>query len=305
MGARPVDRRLRRLFNRARLDENEVNILRGMLSDLPLTADQLHESQNVSETFPLEFYWNTDNLRLVAWVQDDATREMMQMVSSRPVPDHSLRYYTLGDRSVITDAAHTFGDAVLFTAILYGGVSMFMSLVPVLVNRRRGGAPVEGAAEALVRARAAGARPALVSNWDHASAGPAMLEQTRLADGLGYLWYAAGQFREGFDWCRALLDLDPDLVEEIERCRPLRRTAARRRRGRRQPAQARAPGCRRPRSERRCATDAPDRLPPGLSRCPWRGRARIGAARRDLLRWLRCAGRWSPSARASTCDRRR
>lgn len=47
--------------------------------------------------------------------------------------------------------------------------------------------PVEGAADALARARAAGARTALVSNWDHANAGPAMLERTRLADGLDHV----------------------------------------------------------------------------------------------------------------------
>jgi HAD superfamily hydrolase (TIGR01549 family) len=47
--------------------------------------------------------------------------------------------------------------------------------------------PVAGAADALARARAAGARTVLVSNWDHASAGPAMLERTGLADGLDHV----------------------------------------------------------------------------------------------------------------------
>ena len=37
----------------------------------------------------------------------------------------------------------------------------------------------------------------------------------RTAGGLGYLWYAAGQFREGLDWCRAVLDLESDLGDEI------------------------------------------------------------------------------------------
>lgn len=37
----------------------------------------------------------------------------------------------------------------------------------------------------------------------------------RIVGGLGYLWYAAGLYREGCDWCRALLDDDPDLSDDI------------------------------------------------------------------------------------------
>jgi len=90
------------------------NVLRDMLPDIPLTADEPFELQLVDETFPLDGAWNTDNLRLVAWVQDDSSREVLQTVSSRPIPPYSLRYYALGERSVIADAAHTYGDAVLF-----------------------------------------------------------------------------------------------------------------------------------------------------------------------------------------------
>ena len=37
----------------------------------------------------------------------------------------------------------------------------------------------------------------------------------RIIGGLGYLWYAAGLYREGCDWCRALLDDDPALSDGI------------------------------------------------------------------------------------------
>lgn len=37
----------------------------------------------------------------------------------------------------------------------------------------------------------------------------------RIVGGLGYLWYAAGLYREGCDWCRALLDDNPVLSDEI------------------------------------------------------------------------------------------
>jgi predicted ATPase/class 3 adenylate cyclase len=37
----------------------------------------------------------------------------------------------------------------------------------------------------------------------------------RLVGGLGYLWYAAGQHREGLQWCDDLFDLDPDLADQV------------------------------------------------------------------------------------------
>jgi predicted ATPase/class 3 adenylate cyclase len=37
----------------------------------------------------------------------------------------------------------------------------------------------------------------------------------RLVGGLGYLWYAAGQHREGLQWCDDLFALDPDLGDQV------------------------------------------------------------------------------------------
>ena len=37
----------------------------------------------------------------------------------------------------------------------------------------------------------------------------------RLVGGLGYLWYAAGQHREGLQWCDDLFALDPDLADHV------------------------------------------------------------------------------------------
>ncbi len=37
----------------------------------------------------------------------------------------------------------------------------------------------------------------------------------RLVGGLGYLWYAAGQHREGLQWCDDLFALDPDLADQV------------------------------------------------------------------------------------------
>jgi tetratricopeptide (TPR) repeat protein len=37
----------------------------------------------------------------------------------------------------------------------------------------------------------------------------------RLVGGLGYLWYAAGQHREGLQWCDDLFALEPDLSDQV------------------------------------------------------------------------------------------
>jgi predicted ATPase/class 3 adenylate cyclase len=37
----------------------------------------------------------------------------------------------------------------------------------------------------------------------------------RLIGGLGFLWYAAGQHREGLEWCEHLFALEPDLSDEV------------------------------------------------------------------------------------------
>jgi tetratricopeptide (TPR) repeat protein len=37
----------------------------------------------------------------------------------------------------------------------------------------------------------------------------------RLVGGLGYLWYAAGQHREGLQWCDDLFAVDPDLSDQV------------------------------------------------------------------------------------------
>lgn len=37
----------------------------------------------------------------------------------------------------------------------------------------------------------------------------------RIIAALGYLWYAAGLYREGIDWCRELAELSPDLSDDL------------------------------------------------------------------------------------------
>jgi hypothetical protein len=90
------------------------NIVRDVLPQVALTADTPLETQQVTIPFTADPAWIPANLRLVAWVQNDATKDVLQSCNSRPRPDYSLRYYALGDRVVIDQDTHVFGDAVLF-----------------------------------------------------------------------------------------------------------------------------------------------------------------------------------------------
>lgn len=90
------------------------NVVRDVLPDVALTADTLGETQHVTIPFAVDAAWVVANLRLVALVQDDATKDVLQSCSSRPQPAYSMRYYALGDRVVIDATTHTFGETALF-----------------------------------------------------------------------------------------------------------------------------------------------------------------------------------------------
>jgi hypothetical protein len=90
------------------------NTLRDVLPDVALTADTPLEVQQITIPFAAAPAWNPANLRLVAWVQDNTTKDILQACNSRPAPAYSLRYYAVGDRVVIDQDTHVFGDAVLF-----------------------------------------------------------------------------------------------------------------------------------------------------------------------------------------------
>jgi non-specific serine/threonine protein kinase len=53
------------------------------------------------------------------------------------------------------------------------------------------------------------------ASLDHALGARQLTTAGRLVGGLGYLWYAAGQHREGVQWCDDLFALDPDLPDQV------------------------------------------------------------------------------------------
>jgi hypothetical protein len=92
------------------------DVLRDMLPDEAVTISQAGQSQQVTINFTVDPTWVTDNLRLVAFVQNDSDRSILQSTNSRPTPAYALRYYQEGSRTAIVGGEHVFGDTGLFNA---------------------------------------------------------------------------------------------------------------------------------------------------------------------------------------------
>ncbi len=90
------------------------DVLRDMLPDLPLTISQAGQVQQETVNFSVDAGWNINNLRLIVFVQDDANKHIYQMATTRAVPDHSFRYYALGERVVVDEGPVTFDNYALF-----------------------------------------------------------------------------------------------------------------------------------------------------------------------------------------------
>jgi hypothetical protein len=78
------------------------NVNRDMLADTPITVDQFGEIQNVQMNFALDPSWVQSNLEIVAFIQRDSDKQVMQSVSTAAIGDtYSMRYYALGDRAAM------------------------------------------------------------------------------------------------------------------------------------------------------------------------------------------------------------
>ncbi len=90
------------------------NVLRDMLHDQDLTISSTGETQQITIEFAPDGGWVVENLRMLAFVQDDSNKEVIQSCNTRPTPDYSSRYYVLGDRTQIQNGPVEFGESALF-----------------------------------------------------------------------------------------------------------------------------------------------------------------------------------------------
>ncbi len=90
------------------------NVLRDMLPDQTITISSSGETQQITIPFTPDNSWVVEKMRLLAFVQDDSSKEVLQSCNTRPTPDYSSRYYVLGDRIMIDSGEVVFGESALF-----------------------------------------------------------------------------------------------------------------------------------------------------------------------------------------------
>ena len=107
---------------RAFVVENDVlygttpyqDILRDMIVETALTIGTAGQVQNVTQAYTVDAGWTTANQRIIVIVQDEGSKEVMQMANTVPTGDYAFRYYNLGDRVAIDSGTHEFGEFALF-----------------------------------------------------------------------------------------------------------------------------------------------------------------------------------------------
>ncbi len=90
------------------------NILRDMVPDVSLTISNSSEIQTETLSLAIQPSWVLENLRAVAFVQNDVDREIFQSCNTLPTPDFSMRYFALGPRTVVGGQSNTFDYTGLF-----------------------------------------------------------------------------------------------------------------------------------------------------------------------------------------------
>lgn len=97
-------------------NETYDNVLRDLLPDIALTINMAGQVQTETVNLTMDAGWAIDNLRIIAFLQDDATKHIYQMATTRSAPDYAIRYYALGERTVVGEGLYTFDDCALFNA---------------------------------------------------------------------------------------------------------------------------------------------------------------------------------------------
>ncbi len=90
------------------------DVLRDMIVETALTISSAGQVQNLTQSYTVGAGWNPANERIIVIVQDESTKEVMQVANTLPMSDHAFRYYSLGDRVAIDSGTHEFGEFAVF-----------------------------------------------------------------------------------------------------------------------------------------------------------------------------------------------
>lgn len=80
-----------------------MDVNRDMLPETPITIDNVGETQHVEMPFTVDGTW-LNNLRIVCFAQNDVNKQILGGATTNANPDYSLRYYALGERTLIGES---------------------------------------------------------------------------------------------------------------------------------------------------------------------------------------------------------
>ena len=94
--------------------EYEEDVLRDIVTDVPITINTAGQVQTQTGNFTMDPLWNAANMRVVAFIQRDSDKSVLQSCTSVPTGNYAFRYYSLGERVAVDSGSHEFGEFALF-----------------------------------------------------------------------------------------------------------------------------------------------------------------------------------------------
>ena len=89
-------------------EDTWLDVTRDVMPDVALTVSHVGQTQNIVHNFPIDPAWVGSELTMVAFVQRDSDKYIVQAANTLPKPQYSLRYFTLGDRVGIAPSTGTY-----------------------------------------------------------------------------------------------------------------------------------------------------------------------------------------------------
>ncbi len=94
--------------------DTEQDVLRDIVADVPITINTAGQVQNYTANFTVDPTWIAANMRIVAFVQRDGDKSVLQSCNTIPTGDWAFRFYEAGARTVVASGVHEFEDFALF-----------------------------------------------------------------------------------------------------------------------------------------------------------------------------------------------
>ncbi|MFC2173280.1 hypothetical protein ACFLU6_11705 [Acidobacteriota bacterium] len=97
---------------------NQIRVTRDILPSVAVTASGIGMNQTIPISFTVDPGWSPFNLQMLALIQNNGTKEVLQAFSTMAKPQYSVTYYYTGEHSVVApvNVLHAWDDIHMFNA---------------------------------------------------------------------------------------------------------------------------------------------------------------------------------------------